>query len=252
MEIGAKIFRVKSCSSTNDLAKDLALTGEKEGAIVISDEQTKGKGTKGKSWYSPRKKGLYLSVILRPPHSNISLLPLVAGLAVNDAIFRSVGIRIRHKWPNDLIWGKKKLGGILCESVFLGNRVIYVILGIGLNVSHERNEFPEEIRTHATSLKLIKKEDVDTKGILENLCSTLNHWYSQFLLGKEEKIVRSFQESSLLPLGKEVTVVTESTEIPGIYRGIDSQGGLILDRRGKRSSFFSAEIKRIKEEKKEG
>jgi len=158
MEIGAKINRIKSCSSTNDLAKEMALSGEEEGTVVISEEQTKGRGMKGRKWYSARRKGIYLSVILRPPHSNISLLPLVAGLAVTDAVFDSAGLRIKLRWPNDLIWGKKKLGGILCEGGFLGDRINYAILGIGLNVNHGRGDFPEEIRHQATSLKLYQRK----------------------------------------------------------------------------------------------
>ena len=251
MKIGAKILRVKSCSSTNDLAKELAISGEKEGTAVISDEQTKGRGMKGRSWYSAPKKGLYLSVILRPTHSNISLLPLVAGLAVIDAVFDSVGIRVRLKWPNDLIWGKKKLGGILCEGGFLGNKVNYVILGIGLNMNHGRDDFPEEIRHQATSLKLITKEDMDENIILRNLWLALNHWYGQFLLGEYKKIVSYFKENLILPLGKEMIVLTERGEVSGIYRGIDSQGGLILESRGERRTFFSAEIKTIRNNKKE-
>jgi len=251
MQIGAKIFRVKSCPSTNDLAKELALAGEKEGTVVISDEQTKGRGMKGRKWYSARKKGIYLSVILRPPHSNISLLPLVAGLAVADAVFDSVGFRVKLRWPNDLIWGKKKLGGILCESGFSGNKANYVILGIGLNVNHGRDDFPEEIRDQATSLKLISKEDMDKNFLLGNLWLALNHWYGGFLQGEEKKIIYHFQENSILPLGKEITLVTESGEVSGIYRGIDTQGGLILESRGKRRPFFSAEIKAMKDERKE-
>ncbi len=246
MEIGAKIFRVKSCSSTNDLAKEMALSGEEEGTVVISDEQTKGRGMKGRKWYSARKKGIYLSVILRPPHSNISLLPLVAGLAVTVAVFDSVGLRIKLRWPNDLIWGKKKLGGILCEGGFLGDRINYAILGIGLNVNHRRGDFPEEIRHQATSLKLISKEDMDESIVLKNLWSALNHWYGRFLQDEKDKIVCHFQENSILPLGKEITLVTESGEVSGIYRGIHSQGSLILENRGKRRSFFSAEIKTMK------
>ena len=251
MKIGAKILRVKSCSSTNDLAKELAISGEKEGTAVISDEQTKGRGMKGRSWYSAPKKGLYLSVILRPTHSNISLLPLVAGLAVIDAVFDSVGIRVRLKWPNDLIWGKKKLGGILCEGGFLGNRVNYVILGIGLNMNFGRDDFPEEIRHQATSLKLITKEDMDENIILRNLWLALNHWYGQFLLGECKKIVSYFKENLILPLGKEMTVSTEREEVSGIYRGIDSQGGLILESQGERRTFFSAEIETMRNNKKE-
>jgi BirA family biotin operon repressor/biotin-[acetyl-CoA-carboxylase] ligase len=243
MEIGAKIFRVKSCPSTNDLAKELALSGEEEGTVVISDEQTEGRGMKGRKWYSARKKGIYLSVILRPARTNTSLLPIVAGLAVVEAVFDSVGLRIKLRWPNDLIWGKKKLGGILCEGGFLGNRINYAILGIGLNVNQGRDDFPGEIRHQATSLKLILKERMDEKAVLGNLWPALNHWYGRFVQNEKDKIICNFQENSTLVPGKEITLITQNREVSGIYRGIDSQGGLILESGGKRRSFVSAEIK---------
>jgi BirA family biotin operon repressor/biotin-[acetyl-CoA-carboxylase] ligase len=251
MNIGAKILRVKSCPSTNDLAKELALSGESEGMVVIAEEQTKGKGTKGRSWYSARKKGLYLSVVLTPPFPDISLLPLVAGLAVSDAILSCSGIRVGLKWPNDLVWGGKKLGGILCESGFLGNRVNYAILGVGLNVTHDKGDFPKGIRSQAISLKLIKKERIEEDAFLGCLWQFLNHWYGCFLKGEKQKILRAYQEKSVLALGQKIDLITDGEVLSGVYRGLDPQGGLILERDGRRESFFSAEIKRIQKAKKE-
>ena len=207
---------------------------------------------KGRKWHSARKKGIYLSVILRPPYSNISLLPLVAGLAVTDAVFNSVGLRVKLRWPNDLVWGKKKLGGILCEGGFSGDRINYAILGIGLNINHGRDDFPEEIRHQATSLELISKGDVDEDIVLMNLWPALNQWYGRFLQNEKDDIVCHFQENSILPLGKKITLITESGEVSGVYRGIHSQGSLILESQGKRKSFFSAEIKTMKDKGKEG
>jgi BirA family biotin operon repressor/biotin-[acetyl-CoA-carboxylase] ligase len=247
MEIGVKIHKFKTCASTNDLAKEMALAGEEEGTVVVSDEQTKGKGTKGRSWYSARKKGLYLSFILYPAQPQISILPLAAGLAANDAIFESTGIRVGLKWPNDLIWGKKKLGGILCESGFLGNKASYAIVGIGINLNHEREDFPEEIRSMATSIKLIIKKNIDRKRLIQKLCKALNRWYGLFRERKNEEIVRSFQDYSILALGKEIKLLTETEEVFGNYAGIDSKGGLVLERDGKRMTFFSGEVRSIKE-----
>ena len=246
MEIGEKIIRVNSCASTNTLAKDLALSGEKHGTVVISEEQTQGKGTKGRSWYSARNKGLYLSVILYPPRPDISLLPLVTGLSVSDAVFSSLDVKVNLKWPNDLVWKGKKLGGILCESGYLGNRVNYAILGMGLNVNHERGDFPEEIRQQAVSLKLITKEDIDEEQLLGNLWQTLNHWYGQFLLERQEGIVNAFQEKSVMELGREVTVDMDGEKVSGIYRGINPQGGLILECEGEKKILFSAEVTTVK------
>ncbi len=252
MKIGEKIIRVKSCPSTNALAKELALSGEKEGTVIISEEQTQGKGTKGRSWYSARKKGLYLSVILYPSSPDISLLSLMIGLAASDAIFSSLDIKISLKWPNDLVWEGKKLGGILCESGYLGNRVNYAILGMGLNINHEWGDFPEEIRQQAVSLKLITEKDIDEEQLLGNLWQTLNHWYGQFLLERREGIVNAFQEKSALALGREVTVDMDGEKISGIYRGINPQGGLILESEGKKKILFSAEVMTKKGATEEG
>jgi BirA family biotin operon repressor/biotin-[acetyl-CoA-carboxylase] ligase len=246
MKIGAKIHKYKTCTSTNDVAKEMALAGEEEGTVVVSDEQTKGRGTKGRSWYSARKKGLYLSSILYPSQPRISLLPLAAGLAANDAIFESTGIRVGLKWPNDLVWGKKKLGGILCESGFLGNKASYAIVGIGINLNHEREDFPEEIRPMATSVKLIMKKNIDRERLIQKLCKALNRWYVLFRERRNEEIVRSFQDYSILALGKEVKLLTETEEVFGKYAGIDSKGGLVLESQGKRKSFFSGEVRIIK------
>ena len=252
MEIGAKIVQVKSCLSTNDMAKDLALSGKEEGTVVISEEQTQGKGTKGRSWYSARKKGLYLSVVLYPPHPDISLLPLVAGLAVSDAVFSSLGIRVSLKWPNDLVWEGKKLGGILCESAFSGDRVNYAVLGIGLNLSHARDDFPEEIRDMAVSLKLISREEPDEKALLGSLWQALNHWYGKFMHGKRDRIISAYQDISVLSPGKKVILDTDRGEISGFYRGISPQGGLVLESEGKEKTYFSAEITAVKDSQEEG
>ncbi|MFP4081229.1 MAG: biotin--[acetyl-CoA-carboxylase] ligase [Candidatus Aminicenantes bacterium] len=245
MEIGKKIRWVRSCLSTNDLAKKMARTGEEEGTVVVAEEQTEGRGTRGRKWYSPKNKGLYTSVILRPPTPSVSLLPVVGGLAVKDAVFHALGVRLCLKWPNDLIGEGRKVGGILCESGFLGNRLHYVIMGIGLNLSHEKKDFPPEIRGQAISLKLIKKEPIRMDEILPSLWTSLEHWYSLFLKGEEKKVIKAFQAGSVLPLHRRITVLTDQGIFRGVFQGIDTSGNLILEENGKKLKFFSAQIETI-------
>lgn len=242
MRVGANIHRVKTCSSTNDLAKELALGGAEEGTVVIADEQTRGRGTKGRSWHSPRKMGIYASIIFRPPQSNISLLPLVAGLAAVEAVSKSTGIKVELKWPNDLVWRRKKLGGILCESGFLGNELSFVVCGIGLNVMHSRDDFSEDIQHQAVSLKLITKKEIDSEKVLQELWLALDDWYGLFLKGDHERIALSFQEHSALSLGDRVFVKSAGRELAGLYAGVDLRGRLILERGAERICFSSAEI----------
>ncbi len=135
-----------TCVSTNDVAKALAAEGADDGTVVVADEQTGGRGTKGRGWHSAPGLGLYASVILRPGRSDIALIPAMAGVAVAEAVRAAAGIEARLKWPNDIVWRGKKLGGILSESAFRGDEVGYVVVGIGLNLRHRRADFPADIR----------------------------------------------------------------------------------------------------------
>ena len=245
MNIGKRIHRIKSCSSTNDLAKELASAGEEEGTVVIADEQTRGRGRMGRDWFSAKNKGLYMSVILRPPMLTLSLLPLVASLAVRKGLLDSIGVEILLEWPNYLIWREKKIGGILCESCFLGNRLSYVILGIGLNLNHNPEDFPREIRKNAASLKMAKNERIKRKELLPELWSSLNLWYDYFLKGKDRQIVSSFEKSSALSLGKKVAVISERGRFEGTFKGIDLEGRLILQMAGRKKAFYSGEAQAV-------
>jgi len=246
MKIGERIVRIESCSSTNDLAQEMALHGEEEGTVIIAEEQIKGRGTKGRKWYSSRGKGLYLSVILRPRRRDMSLLPLAMGLSVRDALLESERLSVLLKWPNDLVCAGKKLGGILCEASFRGNDISHVVLGIGLNITHNQDDFPEEFRNRATSLQLVLDREIDREDFLLKLWRILGDWYSLFIQGKDAQIIKIFEEFSSFSPGEEIIVETEKEGIAGEYRGIDLQGRLLL-RVGKREqSFLAAEVMEIK------
>ncbi|NIM91216.1 MAG: biotin--[acetyl-CoA-carboxylase] ligase [Candidatus Aminicenantes bacterium] len=245
MKIGTIVHRVVSCSSTNDLAKKKAEKGVAEGTVIIAEEQTKGKGTKGRNWYSAKNMGLYASAILYPENPDISLLPLMAGLAVKEAIAESLSVSVGLRWPNDLLWEEKKLGGILCESDFVGNRLNYVILGIGLNLYHDPEDFPEEIRPLAASLKMVTDLEINEERLLRSLWKSLSRWYRLFSQGQSIKIAHSYERNSLLRPGQKLKLENEKGEFTGVYRGIDQRGGLILEEKGIRKSYFSAQIKAI-------
>jgi BirA family biotin operon repressor/biotin-[acetyl-CoA-carboxylase] ligase len=251
MKIGEKILRVESCSSTNDLANAMALQGEEEGTVVIADEQTEGKGTKGRTWYSEKNKGLYLSIILRPQRRDMSLLPLVAGLAARDTLAEKEDLPAKLKWPNDLICAGKKLGGILCEASFLGNNISHVILGMGLNVFHDGGDFPANIRNQATSLKILLGKNIDVEAFLSILWKIMDDWYGFFLGEKDAQIIRAFEEFSVYSAQDAIAVHTEKKRITGEYRGIDIQGRLLLRTQGIDRSFLASEVLEIQKLSKE-
>ncbi len=248
MKIGAIVHRVVSCSSTNDLAKKKAEEGAEEGTVIIAEEQTKGRGTRGRNWYSAKNMGIYASVILYPENAEVSLLPLMAGLAVKEAINESLSVSVGLRWPNDLVWEEKKLGGILCESDFIGNRLNHVILGIGLNLHHDPEDFPEEIRPLAASLKMVTHLKINEEGLLRSLWKALSRWYRLFSGGQGTKIAQSYERNSLIRPGQKLKLENEKGEFTGIYRGIDERGGLILEEKGIRASYFSAQVKAIIQE----
>src|SRR5512138_3547524 len=158
MPFCAVVHRFESIASTNDIAKALAQAGEGHGTAVLAREQIRGRGTKGRSWHSPSGLGLYVSFILRDPDGqpmpSLHLVPLAVGLAASDAILEVVGVETRLKWPNDVLFEGRKLGGILCEGNSLGASGGFVVAGIGLNAGQILADFPPELRDAATSLRL--------------------------------------------------------------------------------------------------
>jgi BirA family biotin operon repressor/biotin-[acetyl-CoA-carboxylase] ligase len=242
MTIGTIIHRLSSCSSTNDVAKALAQAGAEEGTVVIAGEQTAGKGTKGRTWHSPSGQGLYASIILRPRRKDISLLPLVAGVACAEAIREAAGLEVRLRWPNDIFWKAGKLGGILCEGVFLGSSSSYAVMGIGLNITQRRSDFPADLRGQATSLRLALKKPADREALEASLWRSLDRWYSAFRLGKKRQIVRAFESQLIIPIGTVVKVRREKDSLEGVFAGMDTRARLVLIREGKKRLLSPAEI----------
>lgn len=228
MKIGGKIIYFSTLSSTNDIARELSLQGEEEGTVVMADEQTKGRGTKGRSWYSAPSLGLYVSLILRPARPDLSLLPLAMGLACREAIAEAYGLNVFLKWPNDLIIDRKKVGGLLLESSFSGNRPLYAILGLGLNLNHEAEDFPDELRERAISLRQACGRKINREDILNQLWPKIDYWYRIFLKGEDDRIIQSFEHHHLFLRGEKILVDFNGQEIAGLFDGFSRDGALIL------------------------
>jgi BirA family biotin operon repressor/biotin-[acetyl-CoA-carboxylase] ligase len=245
MTLGTVIHRLDSVPSTNDVALRLVRDGAAHGTVVAAEEQTRGRGTKGRGWHSPRGRGLYASFILRwdDPRGleeTFALLPLAAGLAAAEAVLQSAGVEALLKWPNDLVHGRRKLGGILTEAVFRAGAPGHAVVGIGINVNHEETDFPEELRDTATSVRLITGRPGDREGLLARLCQTLDSWYNSLSRGARDEVVRAYQDRMVFRPGAQVRVETSRGAIRGAYRGLTAQGRLRLDRAG-RQEFLSFE-----------
>ncbi len=173
---GSRIRYYDTLGSTNTLAKELAAQGAPEGTVVLAGSQTGGRGRMGRSFHSPEAVGLYLSVILRPGCAAARLMHLTCavGVAVCDGVEAALGLRPRLKWANDLVWGQRKLGGILTElGLHADGRVDYAVVGIGINCCQKEGQFPADIEVLATSLSLAAGQDIDRAKVAAGVITAL-------------------------------------------------------------------------------
>jgi len=248
--LGTVIHRLATVPSTNDAARALVRSGAAHGTVVVAEEQTSGRGTKGRSWHSPAGLGLYASFILRWDDpaglgGSFALLPLAAGLAAAEAVLESSGVEARLKWPNDLVRERKKLGGILTEGALRPGSPGYAVVGVGINVNHGQGDFPEALRGTATSLQLASGRPQDREALLGALCRSLDCWYNSLSRGEGEAVVRGCLERMAFSPGQRVRLVTASGDRVGLFRGLGPDGRLLLDGAGGASSFSSEGIEAL-------
>src|SRR6476620_8286647 len=184
--LGRSLHIVEETSSTNSAALALAQQGAVDGTVVIADAQTSGRGRLGRHWHSPRGKNLYASILLRraPLPKDVSRwlswAPLLSAVAVARAIQVVTALKPSLKWPNDILLGQRKVGGLLCESSGMGSAQPVVIVGIGVNVNMWRDAFPEDLRHLGTSLAAEAGHPFDRTSLLAMILSELELRYDAF------------------------------------------------------------------------
>lgn len=223
--IGRRVYYYKETGSTNDVANKLAASGEPEGAIVIAEYQTKGRGRLGRKWISPRGKGCYLSIILRPDilPKEVSRITLLASLSVAKTIRETVNLPALIKWPNDIMINNRKTSGILIEMNGEIDKVNFVIVGIGININTKEELLPEG----ATSLMEEKKEEVPRLEFVRALLRNFEKYYKIFNKGKIGGILKEYKQLSAI-LDREVEVNYHNRVISGSAIDVDNEGALIL------------------------
>jgi BirA family transcriptional regulator, biotin operon repressor / biotin---[acetyl-CoA-carboxylase] ligase len=223
--VGRSLELKPSTGSTNDDARRAAQQGAPDGHVIVADEQTNGRGSRGRSWVSPPGTDLYFSLIARLPlaPSSVPPLTLAVGLAMAEGIegLLPVGERALVKWPNDVWVARKKLIGILVESASAGEQLEPVVIGVGVNVN--RRVFPDDLATPATSLALLRGADIDRSVVLAALLSRLEPWLDRFVLEGPEPIVRALNERLALR-GERVTCDDQT----GVLEGVAATGALLL------------------------
>ncbi len=191
--------------------------------MVVADVQTKGRGRGRKKWESP-KGGLWFSIILRPKVATpqLPLLQFRAAVTTRQALEQETGLGVKLKWPNDLVLGNSKLGGILIESKTQGDRVRFAILGIGLNINQDKTQLPPG----AISLRLLSGRKHDLRLILRTILDQIRSTYND--LDNPSKIMEDWWHNCIhRPLKIQVTI--SKGTVTGISRGVDDDGALLIE-----------------------
>ena len=212
--------------STNTLAKEMANQGAPHGTVLIAGSQTAGRGRMGRSFSSAEGKGIYLSVILRPACKAEQLLHLTCAVAVSvcDAVEKACGVRPSVKWINDLVLGRKKLGGILTELSIDRGAVQYAVVGVGLNCAQKAEDFPAEIRDIALSLQEYTGKAVDIPMLTGAMINAL--WeMDKNLLSRDFMTV---YRKDCITLGQEISVVRADDISHGKAVDLTADGGLVV------------------------
>lgn len=241
------IHYLRSTTSTNRVAYNLALDGEPAGTAVIADSQTEGRGRLGRAWQSQPGKGLYCSVIVRPiiDLEDYPKITLTAGLAVVIALEEVTGLEMSLKWPNDIYAGGKKCCGILTESSSLveDGHKRFAIVGIGINVNSAEGDFPPELRDKATSLRILSGMEYDMNVIFDRVKTSLFEKLTLLESKGFAGILADWRKKDMLA-GRWLQWLSTSGEIIyGRSEGPDDSGRLLVkDTDGKIHLILSGDI----------
>lgn len=242
--IGRNLKVLDSTVSTQEEARELAEAGAPEGTLVIAEEQTGGKGRMGRKWFSPKGKGISMSVVLRPkqPMHYMPQLTLLTGVAVCRAVRRVTGVMAGMKWPNDLLVDGRKISGILLESATEDEYVRYCIAGIGISANQDHEDYPEELKPIATSLKIEKGEKIDR---IQLIAAIWEEFEALYALYQQEGFapIASLWEALSVTLGKTVNVTIASGPVTGKAEKLDPSGALlVVTEDGRRVPVFSGDV----------
>lgn len=226
---GRNIICLETVDSTNTLASDLGSGGAIHGTVVIADSQVKGRGRLGRSWISPPRRSIALSILLRPPlkPGDATLLTVLSAVACCRALRSSTTLQVSIKWPNDLVIDDRKIGGILTEVKTEGRKILFAVIGIGINVNSDSGDFPPDLRNIVTSLKAETGRECPRTLITAAILNEIEYWYDILISGGRNSLLREWR-TLCSSLGREVIVTIDREIFAGIAEGIDDRGMLLL------------------------
>lgn len=236
---GRQIVYLPSVDSTNRRARQLAAEGAPHGTLVIADEQTAGRGRRGRGWISPAGEGVFMSLILRPQShpSEVARLSMQTALAVALAIAQTTGLDARIKWPNDIVCGGRKVCGMLLEMNADEQAVHDVVAGIGINV--HQTQFAPEIEKTASSLDLLSGQRVCRAALVRAFLEAFERTET---LAAQGALMDAYRARSAT-LGQRVQVIAPAGSFTGTALEVTDSGSLIVeDEEGQRREVLAADV----------
>jgi len=229
--IGSAVVFLPEVDSTNNLIKDYLKNGADEGLVTVAESQTTGRGRMGRIWHSPPETGIYLSILLKPnlEADHLPRFTLLAGVAAVLTINEFSQQRANLKWPNDILINSKKVCGLLCELIQNQGEPNGLIIGIGINVNHLPENFPEDLKNTATSLRMVNGSPLDRLTVIRSLLINMDREYQTYLTKGEHSVIRKWSLNSDL-FGEKVSVKRGSVIITGTAVKLDKLGRLVLRR----------------------
>jgi BirA family biotin operon repressor/biotin-[acetyl-CoA-carboxylase] ligase len=232
------------CDSTNDYLKQNIARLEADFPIMVSAAvQIAGRGRESRGWISPENLGIYATFgFYLPDKRGLSLLSITSGIAVIGMLQNWTGKMFALKWPNDILADRKKIAGILCETIINADKIICLV-GVGVNVNHDTEDFPAALRSRAGSLRLLTGVEWPLNIGRERLAASMTFWLKKLLKNRKSHIIARARFLSRSFLGQTISFHHQGLVVQGIFSGIALDGGLVLDLPGgEKKIFYSGEL----------
>lgn len=235
------IFWFSELDSTNNYLKEINRDTQLKSAVCIAEYQTGGKGRLGRTWTSASGDSIQMSFLIRPeaPPTYANAYNLAGALGICKAIEIICGVNVKIKWPNDIVYGDKKICGILTEMSTDMDQIEYIVFGAGVNVNQTR--FNSELMDKAVSLRMITGEKIDRIVLCAAEIEYVFEYFNMADCGKIDEIMKEYREKSAI-IGKKINVLTAHKQISGICEDFGENGELLININGEIKSFYAGEV----------
>lgn len=243
-----KCLYFNQITSTQHPLKKLALQNAPEGIVAVADEQTEGRGRRGRTWLAPAGRNLLFSVLLRPClcPGDVQLLNLAAGIAVKNVLLNKCHVPAELKWPNDILVNGKKICGILSESAGESDRIYYAVTGIGLNVNFSYEDMSEDVKNIATSILIEKGSSFSRPVLLACILREFSLLLKALGKGEGKAGLLSAYREACATIGSKVSVIQDGESYIGTATDITEQGALIVNVNGNDIIFAAADVHHLR------